>query len=366
MRKTMLDYVTQTPSVLTENLARAQSLVAPLIPILKEKNWRILRLVASGSSSNASWCARPALRHLLGLEVLVTPPHTFVHHENEPADDELILVISQSGCSTNALEALKVLREKGHPTIGLTANPDSDMKAYCDLVVDYGCGWEDVGYVTKGVSTLVLFLQLFGLEGGIVLGRISPDQGQKFRNALASAINANSDCIHKTHPFIEKHYMELSSMGTTYVCGSGPCFGASLEGALKLGETVQIPAFAYEAEEFIHGPELQLTPNHTVFFLDDGGSASQRIQEFWRSSCLVTRRSYLLTCCDNPPEDPNVLALPNPGNGDPTPLCFLPFFQILSYRITEDKHLWHKHPLCAQLEHKVSGKSAGYVHREVL
>ena len=366
MRKTMLDYVEQTPSVLTENLSRSQSLTAPLIPILKKQNWRILRLVASGSSSNAAWCARPALRHLLGLEVLVTPPHTFAHYESEPAEDELIMVISQSGCSTNALEAVQVLRDHGHFTIGLTANPDSDMKTCCDLVVDYGCGVEDVGYVTKGVSTLVLFLQLFALEGGIALGRITADQAQQYRDALAAAISCNQACISKTHPFIAQHYMELSSLGTTYVCGSGPCYGAALEGALKLGETVQNPAFAYETEEFIHGPELQLTPNHTVFFLDDGGSASQRVRDLWQSACLVTRRSYLLTCCENPPEDPRVLHLSNPGNANTVPLCFLPFFQILSYRITEDKHLWHKHPLCAQLEHRVSGKSASYVHREVL
>ena len=366
MRKTMQDYVEQTPSVLTENLSRSQSLVAPLIPILKQKNWRILRLVASGSSSNASWCARPALRHLLGMEVLVTPPHTFAHYENEPAADELIMVISQSGCSTNSLEAVQVLRDKGHFTIGLTANPESDMKMCCDLVVDYGCGIEEVGYVTKGVSTLALFLQLFALEGGLALGRITPEQAQQYREALSSAISINSSCIDKTHPFIEQHYMEFSSLGTTYVCGAGPCFGVAREGALKLGETIQNPAFAYETEEYIHGPELQLTPNHTVFLLDDGGSASQRIRDLWRATCLVTHRSYLITCCENPPEDSRVLHLPNPGNADTVPLCFLPFFQLLSYRMTEDKHLWHKHPLCAQLEHRVSGKSASYVHREVL
>lgn len=366
MRKTMLDYVVQTPSVLTENLARSQSLAAPLIPILQQKNWRILRLVASGSSSNAAWCARPALRHLLGMEVLVTPPHTFAHYENDPAEDELIMVISQSGCSTNALEAVQVLRDKGHFAIGITAKTESDMKDCCDLVVDYGCGLEDVGYVTKGVSTLALFLQLFALEGGLALGRVTAEQAQQYRDALAVAISSNEACIAKTHPFIEQHYMELSSMGPTYTCGSGPCFGAALEGALKLGETVQIPAFAYETEEYIHGPELQLSPHHTVFFLDDGGSASQRIHDLWAATCLVTHRSYLLTCCENPPEDPRVLHLANPGNADTVPLCFLPFFQILSYRMTEDKHLWHKHPLCAKLEHKVSGKSASYVHNEVL
>ena len=32
-----------------------------------------------------------------------------------------------------------------------------------------------------------------------------------------------------------------------------------------------------------------------------------------------------------------------------TPLAFLPFFQILSYQITEDTHKWKKHPLMDEM-----------------
>ena len=109
MKKTMLDYIHQTPAVLEKLLRDSETQTAALTDLLCSRPWRILRLVASGSSGNAAWCARPMLRRLLGMEVLVTPPHSFVHHENTPADDELVLVISQSGYSTNALAALELL-----------------------------------------------------------------------------------------------------------------------------------------------------------------------------------------------------------------------------------------------------------------
>ena len=52
--------------------------------------------------------------------------------------------------------------------------------------------------------------------------------------------------------------------------------GVALEGALKIGETVHVPSPAYEVEEFIHGPNLQLTPGYTLFFFDAGDAAGER------------------------------------------------------------------------------------------
>ena len=39
------------------------------------------------------------------------------------------------------------------------------------------------------------------------------------------------------------------------------------------------------------------------------------------------------------------------------PLTFLPFFQLAAYHLTEELHLWHKHPLVVAFESAVSGKS---------
>ena len=110
MKKTMLDYVAETPVALERALDRSEALTAPAVDLLRREDFRILRIVASGSSRNAACAARPLLRRLLGMEVLVTPPHTFACYEHELPPDELTLVVSQSGYSTNALEALEVIR----------------------------------------------------------------------------------------------------------------------------------------------------------------------------------------------------------------------------------------------------------------
>ena len=48
------------------------------------------------------------------------------------------------------------------------------------------------------------------------------------------------------------------------------------------------------------------------------------------------------------------------------PLAALPALQTIAWRITEDKHLWHKHPLVARFDAALSGKSENYVDKEVL
>ena len=40
--------------------------------------------------------------------------------------------------------------------------------------------------------------------------------------------------------------------------------------------------------------------------------------------------------------------------------AFLPFFQILSYQITEDTHKWKKHPLMDEMKRLAGAKTLNY------
>ncbi len=123
----------------------------------------------------------------LQREVKIVSPATFIYGEHDLREDDFVFVISQSGCSTNSIEALDELRKLGITAIGLTGNVDSDFKDHADLVVDYGVGEETVGYVTKGVTTLAQFLMLFAIEAGARTGIVSPEQRIELLNEMADA-----------------------------------------------------------------------------------------------------------------------------------------------------------------------------------
>lgn len=47
-----------------------------------------------------------------GLEVRIITPYTFTYYENDIKENDLVLVVTQSGLSTNAIEALKITKKK--------------------------------------------------------------------------------------------------------------------------------------------------------------------------------------------------------------------------------------------------------------
>ena len=56
----------------------------------------------------------------------------------------------------------------------------------------------------------------------------------------------------------------MTSITVHYALGFDQAYGIATEAALKFGETMKVPSFAFDAEEYNHGPNLQLTPNYTV------------------------------------------------------------------------------------------------------
>lgn len=105
----------------------------------------------------------------------------------------MVVVVSQSGYSLNALDAVRVIRAKGRRCIGLTGDLESDLAKACDVVANYGVGRETVAYVTRGVTTLALFFMLFAVK-----------------EQLLRAAEVNAQVQAQLPPFIEDNYRALS------------------------------------------------------------------------------------------------------------------------------------------------------------
>lgn len=346
-KPTMLTYIEETPVQLELNNKNSKELTKELVNLYLQKKYKTIWIVASGSSSNASNCAKPFMMKYLDCNVEIVPPNTFLYSDLTYTDNDFIVVISQSGCSTNSIAALKKLKSINKTVIGITGNVNSDFKDYADIVIDYGVGEETVGYVTKGVTTLAQFLMLFALEAS----------GKGFIEELNDIPNRHKIIQEETNAFYEKNKNLLTSMTVSYACGFMQGYGIATEAALKIGETVQIPSFAYEAEEFIHGPNLQLTPNYTLFFIDDLSKGSKRLEHIYLASRSVTDRCFAITN-SKLVDDDHAIRLPFEIK-EPllSPLYLLPFFQILAYRITTDLNKWHRHPMFKDFEKLVSCKT---------
>lgn len=344
-KPTMLTYIEQTPAQLKLNVERSEELTAELVDLYAQKPCHSIWIVACGSSSNGSQCARYFMMKYLQREVKIVSPATFIYGEHDLHEDDFVFVISQSGCSTNSIEALDELRKLGITAIGLTGNVDSDFKDHADLVVDYGVGEETVGYVTKGVTTLAQFLMLFAIEAGARTGIVSPEQRTELLNEMADAPRRHEIVQRETRDLYKRHQADFTSMTVVNHCGFLQGYGIACEGALKFGETIQIPSFAYEGEEWIHGPNLQLTPNYTVVCVDHLTEGSDRLVDIYLAARTVTDHAFIVTNSERVDDD-HAIRLPFEIK-EPLmmPLYVLPFYQIIAHQATTDLHRWEKHPL---------------------
>ena len=307
----MLDYVQLAHVRMGENLERSSELVAQLVDIFQSGSFDALRIVASGSSRHAADCTRDFLQDTLQMQVSVVTPEAFVDFEHTYPQHALNIAVSQSGYSTNTIAALDYMRAHDMAAVALTANVEAPIKEHADIVLDYGVGVESVDFVTLGVEVLVEYLVLFGIYGG-----------------------------------------QAPAMGV----GNGPNYGVAEEAALKLSETIKIPAMHHEGEEFVHGPEMQIVPGYLVFIVDDP-QGSERLANIADALSNVTAKTVLLTAHPKgrahevvvPQVAPLLSAIPN-----------LVFFQTIAAIIAERLKSWDVHPYLDAVSKQMEVKAEGY------
>lgn len=359
MNLQMIDYVKLSSEKLEFNFSRNNDLCKVLCDEYVGSGKRGIRIIASGSSYNSSMAARNYMQDKLKESVKVVSPDVFINFENHLPENMFNIVISQSGCSTNVIECLKFMKNKGFRCIVLTGNTGSDIKDYADVLIDYGVGIETVGYVTMGVVTLIEFLMLFALQSAALKGRINLREKQFFLKRFENAILNYSEVVKTTENFIEKNKIQLSQVSPTFICGNGPNYGVALEGTLKFQETLKIPTMVYATEEFIHGPNMQLTPNYSAYIIDDP-IPRKRVYCIYRGVREITDKTYFITM-RNDLNDDHCIAIPKIEDADIIPILNVVIFQYIAAKMTDELDLWNVHPYVSKVEKLVSIKTDDYL-----
>ena len=95
-KKTMLDYIADCPEFIRNNVADSAALTKPLVDEYVSGGYKNIWIVACGSSSNGSLCARQFIRRHLKCEVKIVTPFHFVSSENDFGETDMVVVVSQS------------------------------------------------------------------------------------------------------------------------------------------------------------------------------------------------------------------------------------------------------------------------------
>ena len=211
-------------------------------------------ITASGSSRHSGLAAEILLEDLCALAVDVEYAIEYSCRGGLDLRHPSVLVLSQSGETSDTLAALHEARRRGQKTLAITNAIDSTMAREADVSMSLAAGVERAIPATKSFTCQLAVLYVLALYEGVRLGRI--DAAALARHieelrALPSRIEAQLDGWREQMARLASKY---KSAVTFLYLGRGIHYAIAREGALKLKEASYVHAEGYPAGELKHGP----------------------------------------------------------------------------------------------------------------
>ena len=219
---------------------------------------KILHITACGTAYYAALVAKYWLEALAGISVEVDFASELRYrspvlcHKNSAA-----ICISQSGETMDSLEALRIYKRAGLPTIAVVNVEYSSIARECDAVIATHAGIEIGVASTKAFTTQLLTLACFTITAAFDRDRMSGLVAEEAVTALSYLPGLASQCLTRLSGSSEqfnKATQILAHARDALYLGRGVSYPIALEGALKIKEISYIHAEGYAAGEMKHGP----------------------------------------------------------------------------------------------------------------
>ncbi len=225
--------------------------VSKIISDINTSGGRVF-LSASGSSLNACLYARELFSTDNDMVLEVFPAGESKNHADDIKQDDLVILVSQSGESGNISEVNQLINKTVKKII-ITNNKDSKLAKSADILVDLKAGEEKATPATKTYFAEILIFTMISeaLSGRILI----KEQGKQISEEIS---RLSSDQILKNQGIEEFKNKKI------FILGSGVTWPQAMEAELKFKEIARIDAEAYELSEFFHGPITMLDKNSLV------------------------------------------------------------------------------------------------------
>lgn len=211
-------------------------------------------IAASGSSRHSGLAGEILLEDLCGLAVDVEYASEYCCRGGMELRHPSVLVLSQSGETSDTLAALEEAHRRGQKTLAITNVLSSTMAVEADVSMPLAAGVERAIPATKSFTCQLAALYLLALYEGARLGRM--DEAALATHvaelrALPAKIEAQLDGWREQMAALAAKY---KSAVTFLYLGRGIHYAIAREGALKLKEASYVHAEGYPAGELKHGP----------------------------------------------------------------------------------------------------------------
>ena len=223
--------------------------------LISQKKIKYVVTIARGTSDCAALYSSYIFAKHLGLPTYSMPPSIITLEQSKfDFSEALVIVISQSGKSTDLVECEKKSRLMGARTVIITNNVDSPIVKEANYFLNMFAREEKSVAATKTFTqTLLVLIKLVF----ICLGKknINDDIKKLSEIIVNDSINEwNTDIIDK-------------SINTGFIIGRGVGFALSNEISLKFKELCQEMIEPFSSAEVMHGPKSLIENSFKLFLL---------------------------------------------------------------------------------------------------
>ncbi len=216
-------------------------------------NAKRLIIAACGTSWHAGLVGEYLFEHLAKIPVEVEYASEFRYREPLIKEDDVMLVISQSGETADTLAAVRQGKEHGALVLGVCNVVGSTIARETDAGVYTHAGPEIGVASTKAFTTQVSVLTMMA----IMIAQKKKSIKEEYANRLIEELNripAKVEQILEQNESVKEMAKLFTYAPNFLYLGRTYNFPVALEGALKLKEISYIHAEGYPAAEMKHGP----------------------------------------------------------------------------------------------------------------
>lgn len=216
------------------------------------KNINRIIITACGSAYHAGVVAKYFYEEILRVPTEVELASEFRYKNPIINKNTLVIIISQSGETADTLAALKEAKEKGAHTLSIVNVVGSSIAKESHDVLYTWAGPEIAVATTKGYTTQVAMLCLFGIYAAKIKDSSDEILLKNLTDELLLIPQKQEEIFKETNRLnaLSKRFMHNSSI---FFIGRNMDYAVALEGSLKLKEISYIHSEAYAAGELKHG-----------------------------------------------------------------------------------------------------------------
>ena len=211
-----------------------------------------IKIVACGTSYHAALAGKYILEDIAKVPTEAQLASEY-RYSSAAFGRPLVLLISQSGETTDTLGAAREARRRGRRSLAITNYVGSSITREADDVIYTRAGLEIGVAASKTFLTQLVSLYLLSIQLGLARRTLSFDESRKMKEELRLMPRAVQGVLdeHKKIQKIAKKYHKARDM---FFLGRNVNYPIALEGALKMKEISYIHAEGYPAGELKHGP----------------------------------------------------------------------------------------------------------------